>query len=170
MAQQNQGPEPEWKGLINQLASLGDFKNNFKQGLDAMQQTVKANVSIMQNVNTILGNLKKRVSGTLIETTKIIEALKTGSDAQKNNLDQLESYRNQLTADIKDLDTQIQLAKTNTDELDNSLGATPQQPAVGGKRRRRTRNKGKKYHKRTKRGGYTYGEKKKSQKNKFTYI
>lgn len=163
MAQQ--GPEPEWQGLINQLASLGDFNDNFKQGVEAMQNTVKENVSIMQNVNTILVNLKKRVSGTLIETTKIIEALKTGSDAQKINLNQLESYRNQLTADINELDTQIKIAKTNTYELNNSLGQNPQQPAIGGKRRRRTRNKGKKYHKRTKRGGYTYGEKKKEKKS-----
>lgn len=157
MAQQ--GPQPEWQGLINKLASLDEYNTNFTAGIDSMRNTIKSNVEIMKRVNTILENLKKRVSGTLVETTKIIEALKKGSQDQTVKITQLEAYRGQLTADIKDLDTQIQLAKTNTDELDNSLGATPPPPpAEGGKRRRRTRSKGKKYHKRTKRGGYPYGK------------
>lgn len=154
-----QGPEPQWKALINQLASLGNFNNDFKQGIDAMEKTLRENVSMMQNVNTTLENVKKRVSGTLIETTKIIEALKTGSDVQKSKLAQLESFRSQLVADMTDLDDQIKIAKTNTDELQSSLGESP--TTSGGKRRRRTRNKKRRYHKKTKRGGYRYKKEKK---------
>jgi len=163
MAQQ--GPQPEWQGLINKLASLDEYNTNFTAGIESMRTTIKSNVEIMKSVNTILENLKKRVSGTLVETTKIIEALKKGSQDQTAKITQLEAYRGQLTADIKDLDTQIQMAKTNTDELNNSLGATQPQ-VVGGKRRRRTRSKGKKYHKRTKRGGYKYGKDKDKDKDR----
>ena len=150
----DQGQQPEWKGLINKLVNLNDKQADIQAVATNAAATIKtqyeALIAVSSELEKILIKLKSTPSSAQIQ-----EAL------QKANGDQVVA----ITSLIKDqndaLTPQINTLKQNVVNVQQKTKAitdaqTP--PAVGGKRRRRTRSKGKKYHKRTKRGGYPYGK------------
>ena len=115
-------------------------------------------IAVSSELEKILIKLKSTPSSAQIQ-----EAL------QKANGDQVSALETLIQAQNDALTPQLNTLKQNVDNVQQKTKAitdaqNPQQPAIGGKRRRRTRNKGKKYHKRTKRGGYRYDKDKKSPK------
>ena len=163
MAQPNQGQEPEWKKLINQLANLNGKQGDIQAVATTAAETIQQQSQVLNTVNTALEQILNKLKSTP-SSAQIQEAL------QKANGDQVQAIEALIKNQNDALTPQLNTLKQNVENVQKSTKAitdaqNPQQPAVGGKRRRRTCNKGKKYHKRTKRGGYTYDEKKKGKKS-----
>ena len=164
MAQPNQGQEPEWKKLINQLANLNGKQGDIQAVATTAAETIQQQSQVLNTVNTALEQILNKLKSTP-SSAQIQEAL------QKANGDQVQAIEALIKNQNDALTPQLNTLKQNVENVQKSTKAitdaqNPQQPAVGGKRRRRTRSKGKKYNRRTKRGGYTYGKDKKSPKKK----
>jgi len=166
MAQPNQDQDPEWKGLINQLANLNGKQSDIQavatNAAEIIQQQSQILIAVSSELEKILNKLKSTPSSAQIQ-----EALQKANGDQVVAIDALIKNQNDaLTPQLNTLKQNVENVQRTTNEITNAQN--PQQPgapSVGGKRRRRTRNKEKKYHKRTKRGGYTYDEKKKGKKS-----
>lgn len=164
MAQPNQGQDPEWKGLINQLANLNgkqaDIQAVATNAAETIQQQSQALIAVSSELEKILNKLKSTPSSAQIQ-----EALQKANGDQVVAIEALiKNQTDALTPQINTLKQNVENVQRTTNEITNAQ-TPPPTASVGGKRRRRTRNKGKKYHKRTKRGGYTYDEKKKGKKS-----
>ena len=155
--------EPEWKGLINQLVNLNGKQADIQTVATNAAATIKtqyeALIAVSSELEKILIKLKSTPSSAQIQ-----EALqKANGDQQLALAALIQAQNDALTPQINTLKQNVVNVQQKTKAITDAQ--TPQ-PVVGGKRRRRTRSKGKKYHKRTKRGGYKYGKdkgKKKSQ-------
>lgn len=155
------GPEPEWKGLITQLVNLNnkgaDIKKVATDAAAIINNQSKALTLVGQALDEILNKLKSTPSSAQIKAA-----------LEKANGDQVQAIDSLILANNDALSTELDTLKYKVSEVKDKtqLITGAQTPAVGGKRRRRTRSKGKKYNRRTKRGGYTYGKDKKSPKKK----
>lgn len=160
-----QGPEPEWKGLITQLANLNGKGADIKKvAVDAAATINKQATSLTlvgQALDEILNKLKATPSSSQIKAA--LE--KANGDQVQAIASLIQDQNNALTPELDLLQANVKAVQDKTQSITDAQ-TPPQQPAQGGKRRRRTRSKGKKYNKRTKRGGYTYGNDKKSPKKK----
>ena len=152
MAQQ--GPQPEWQGLINQLVNLNDKQADIQTVATNAAATIKtqyeALIAVSSELEKILTNLKDTPSSAQIKAA-----------LEKANGDQVKAIETLITDQNNALVPQLDLLQANVKSVQSAtkLITDAQTPPTtqGGKRRRRTRSKGKKYHKRTKRGGYPYG-------------
>ena len=162
MAQPNQGQDPEWQGLINQLVNLNDKGGVIARVATTAATTINKQALALEAVSAALDEILNKLKDTP-SSAQIQEALQKANGDQVQAIGTLiQDQNNAINPALKTLQDNLKKVENNTKSITDAQN--PQQPAIGGKRRRRTRNKGKKYHKRTKRGGYTYGEKKKSQK------
>lgn len=163
MAQPNQGQDPEWKKLITQLANLNGKQADIQTVATNAAKIIQEQSQALNTVNNALEQILNKLKSTP-SSAQIQEALQKANGDQVSALETLIQAQNDaLTPQLNTLKQNVDNVQQKTNEITNAQN--PQQPSVGGKRRRRTRNKGKKYHKRTKRGGYTYDEKKKEKKS-----
>jgi hypothetical protein len=163
----DQGQQPEWKGLINKLVNLNGKQADIKAVATNAAATINKQATSLtlvgQALDAILNKLKATPSSSQIKA-----ALEKANGDQVQAIETLITAQNDaLTPDLDLLQANVKVVQDKTQSITDAQ--TP--PAVGGKRRRRTRSKGKKYHKRTKRGGYPYGNgkgkgKKSPKKNK----
>ena len=153
MAQQ--GPQPEWQGLINQLVNLNSKQADIQAVATSAAETIQTQSQALIAVSTELEKILTKLKDTP-SSAQIKAALEKANGDQKIALTALIQAQNDaLTPQINTLQTNVKAVQSATKLITETQ--TPPPPAVGGKRRRRTRSKGKKYHKRTKRGGYPYG-------------
>jgi hypothetical protein len=159
MAQQ--GPQPEWQGLINQLVNLNGKQADIKAVATNAAATINKQATSLTLVGQALDEILNKLKATP-SSSQIKAAL------EKANGDQVQAIASLITAQNDALTPDLDLLQANVKAVqDKTQSITDAQtPVVGGKRRRRTRSKGKKYHKRTKRGGYKYGKDKDNGKKK----
>lgn len=155
----------DWKLLVESLVSLNGKGNDIKVLAQGSKDASQNNANFLEKLNETLGNILNNISTITSKSTEIVKALEEG----KQNQDAL----------VKDISTFAQVSRDNEDKIKNlmvestrisknieqALNNSSTPAAVGGKRRRTRHNKGKKYHKRTKRGGLRY-KKDKKPKNK----
>ena len=155
MAQPNQGQDPEWKKLINQLVNLNDKGGVITRVATTAATTINQQALALEAVSAALDAILIKLN-SIPSSAQIEEALKTANGDQVKALETLiQDQNNAINPALKTLQANVGSVQTATQSITDAQN--PQQPAIGGKRRRRTRSKGKKYHKRTKRGGYGYG-------------
>ena len=159
----NNDNNSDWQSLINSLVSLDNKGESITTTVQGAADLGKNNIEFMKKLNETLSNILNNISTITSKSTEIVEALKKGKLDQYKLVDQLSTFANtsrQNEDEIKTLmKTSTQISKDIEQALNNSSA-----PSVGGKRRRTRRNKGKKYHKRTKRGGFRYKKEKKPKK------
>lgn len=159
---QGQGPQPEWQGLINQLVNLNGKQADIKAVATNAAATINKQATSLTLVGQALDEILNKLKATP-SSSQIKAALEKANGDQVQAIASLITAQNDaLTPDLDLLQANVKAVQDKTQSITDAQN--PQQPAIGGKRRRRTRNKGKKYHKRTKRGGYTYGKGNKSPK------
>ena len=158
-----QGPEPEWKSLINQLANLNGKENNISEVAVKAAATIEKQHQTLNTVAETLTNILKKIRSTP-SSEEIKSALEQANITQVSAVEKLIQQQNdKLTPYLDQLQSSIATIKDITSEINQVQNPSTQSAAsVGGKRRRRTRHKKRKYHKKTKRGGYRY----KKEKNK----
>jgi len=162
--------EPEWKILINNLATLNNKGADIKAVATVAAETIQTQSQALIAVSTELEKILNKLKDTP-SSAQIKDALEKAKGDQVQAIASLIQAQNDvLTPQINTLKQNVENVQTKTKAITGAQNPqnpqNPQQPAVGGKRRRRTRSKGKKYNRRTKRGGYTYGKDKKSPKKK----
>jgi hypothetical protein len=155
-----QGPEPEWKSLINQLANLNNRGDDIKiitsDAAKTIQNQSQALETVSDALEQILNNIKKNPS-----TIEIKEALEKANGNQVKAIDSLINDQNEtLKMQLNTLEAKVKQVSGKTSAITNAQNPPSSQTTSGGKRRRRTRNKKRKYNKKTKRGGYKYGNRK----------
>jgi len=157
-----QGPEPEWKSLINQLASLNGKENNISEVAAKAAATIQQQHKTLNTVAETLTNILKKIRSTP-SSEEIKSALEQANITQVSAVEKLINKQNDaLTPELDQLQRSIAAINDITSEINQVQNPTTQSSAsVGGKRRRRTRNKKRRYHKKTKRGGYRYKKEKK---------
>lgn len=157
-----QGPEPEWKSLINQLANLNGKENNISAVAANAATTIEKQHKTLNTVAETLTNILKKIRSTP-SSEEIKSALEQANITQVSAVEKLIQQQNdKLTSELDQLQRSIATINDITSEINQVQNPTTQSSAsVGGKRRRRTRNKKRRYHKKTKRGGYRYKKEKK---------
>lgn len=158
-----QGPEPEWKALINQLANLNGKQSDISQVAAKAAATIEKQHEILNKVADNLKNILEKIRSTP-SSEEIKSALEQANTTQVSAVENLINQQtDKLTPELDTLQRSINEINDITSEINRVQNPQTQSSAsVGGKRRRRTRNKKRKYHKKTKRGGYRY----KKEKNK----
>lgn len=156
-----QGPEPEWKSLINQLANLNGKESDISVVAAKAAETIKKQHETLNTVAETLTNILKKIRSTP-SSEEIKSALEQANITQVSAVENLIKKQNEkLTPELDELQSSIAAIKDITNEINNVQNSTAQPSSSGGgKRRRRTRNKKRKYHKKTKKGGYKYGNQK----------
>ena len=161
-----QGPEPEWKSLINQLANLNGKQSDISVVAEKAAATIQKQREILNKVAATLKNILEKIRSTP-SSEEIKSALEQANTTQVSAVENLiNQQNNKLTPELDALQSNINEINDITNEINNVQNSTAQPSSGGGKRRRHTRNKKRKYHKKTKRGGYKYGNQKEKQKRK----
>ena len=157
-----QGPEPQWKALINQLANLNGKENNISEVATNAAATIEKQHKTLNTVAETLTNILKKIRSTP-SSEEIKSALEQANITQVSAVEKLIQQQNdKMTPALDELQRSIAAINDITSEINQVQNPTTQSSAsVGGKRRRRTRNKKRRYHKKTKRGGYRYKKEKK---------
>ncbi len=156
-----QGPEPEWKSLINQLANLNGKESNIRGVAEKAAATIRKQHEVLNKVADTLKNILEKIRSTP-SSEEIKSALEQANTTQVSAVENLINQQNdKLTPQLDELQSSIAAINDITNEINRVQNPQAQSSAaVGGKRRRRTRNKKRKYHKKTKRGGYRYKKEK----------
>ncbi len=155
----------DWKLLVESLVSLNGKGNDIKTLAQGTQDLSKNNANFLTKLNETLNNILNNVSTITNRSNEIVKALQEGKQNQDALVRDIANFA-QLSRDNEDKIKNLMVESTQiSNNIEKALNNSSAPATVGGKRRR-TRNKGKKYHKRTKRGGYRYKKDKNSKIHK----